>query len=123
MAVGWNIESLLTAGQTGALASVFDGELPQQGAYPAVEISDFSESEYCKDGEGAETFTVTVIAWGDYKSDLEDIIDAAKIDLIGAPKYINSSRIKGIRFEGRQPWLRDEEKRKWGRPADFQVLT
>lgn len=123
MAIGWHIETLLSAGSTSALTTeIYDGELPQQGTYPGVEISDFSDSEACKDGEGKETYTVTLIAWGDYKSDLDDIIDAAKVDLIGAPKYANGVQL-GIKFEGRQPWLRDEEKKKWGRPADFIVLT
>ena len=124
MAVGYAIERILSAGATGALTTeIYDGELPQQTTYPAVQIDDFSESEACKQGEGAEFFTVTIMAHGARKNDLEAIIDAAKADLINYAGTIGETDIRGIKFQGRQPWFRDKDTRLWVRPADFLVST
>lgn len=122
MAVGYAIERILVAGTTAGLTSeIYDGELPQPATYPAIQISDFSESEGCKDGEGAEYFTVTVMAHGTTKNALEAIIDAAKVDLINYVGVIGETTIRGIKFNGRQPWFKDKDTRLWVRPADFLV--
>lgn len=124
MAVGYAIERILVAGTTNALTPrIYDGELPQQTTYPAVQIEDFSESEACKSGEGAEFFTVTIMAHGPRKNALEAIIDAAKVDLINYAGTIGETDIRGIKFQGRQPWFKDKDTQLWVRPADFLVST
>jgi hypothetical protein len=122
MAVGYAIERILSAGTVSALTTqIYDGQLPQQATYPAVQIDDFSESEACKEGEGSEFFTVTIMAHGERKNALEAIIDAAKTDLINYVGDIGETTIKGIRFNGRGPWFKDKETQLWVRPADFLV--
>lgn len=123
MAIGWHIESILSAGTAGAITSeIYDGVIPQQGTYPAIQIDDFSNSEDSKDHCGPEYYTVTVMIWGDYKKTCDDIADACKVDLVGSRKIVNGTYISGIKFTGRQPWIRDKETKKWGRPLEFQVF-
>lgn len=124
MAVGGVIESILSAGTTaGITTEIYDGELPQQVSYPAVMIDDFSDSEACKDGPGPEIYTVTVSVYADTKKLCDAIITAAKTDLVGTAITANGHDISGIKFIGRQPWLKDKETRKWQRPADFEVFV
>lgn len=122
--VGHIVERILAQGTVTALTTeIYSGKLPVQVTYPAIEIDEFSSSEACKDGEGAEFFTVTLMIWGDYKSDLDDIADACKIDLINYRNMMVHPEVKGIRFEGRQPWVWDKDIKKWLRPIDFQIST
>lgn len=123
MAVGYAVERILTAGTTNALCSaVYDGELPQQVTYPAIAIDDFSESEECKDGEGQEYFTVTINIYGQYKSDLEAIVEKVKTDLIGYRGKSGGVLINGVKYEGRLPWFKDKETQIWARPIEFQII-
>lgn len=122
MAVEWSIQHILKQGSTRIETdNIVVGELGQQGSYPGVQIDSFSTSESGKCGEVAEEYTVTVIAWADRRYTCEQIIKAAKTDLIKKDALVNGSDINGIQYEGRGPWLRDKEKRLWGRPADFRV--
>lgn len=124
MAVSGAVHSILSAGSAaGITTQIYDGELPQQVTYPAVVIDDFSDSEACKDGAGPEMYTVTISAFGDTKKLCDSIIDAAKTDLIGTATDVYGHDISGIRFIGRQPWLKDKDTRKWQRPADFEVFV
>jgi len=123
MAVGYAVEQILTAGTTNSLCSeIYDGELPQQGEWPAIAIDDFSESEACKDGEAQEHFNVTITIYGDYKSDLEDIVKKVKSDLIGYRGKSGGVLINGVRYEGRLPWFKDKESQKWARPIEFKII-
>lgn len=122
MAIGHAVERILMQGATYALTNqIYSGKLPQQTTYPAIEIDDFSDSEACKDGEGRETFFVTVMVWGDYKAEIDDIVDLVKSDLINYRNSIVNTNIKGVRFDGRQPWVWNKDIKKWLRPAEFQI--
>ena len=124
MAIGYGIETLLSAGNTAGLTTeIYDGKLPQQGNYPAVQITDFSTSIPCKEGEAGEDFTVTTIVWATTKYECDQILDAIKSDLIRAKLHASFIKIRDISFQGRGPWLRDDEKKYWGRPGDFKVMV
>lgn len=123
MAVEWSIVEILMQSDVAQYTSdrISSGNLRQQGTYPAVQVDSFSDSINGKCGEVAEEFTVTVIAWADRRYTCEQIINAAKTALIQKDALVTGSDINGIEFESRGPWLRDDEKRYWGRPADFRV--
>lgn len=125
MAISGVIQGILAAGTTNGITSrIYDGELPQQVTYPAVQIDDFSSSEACKSGAGPELYTVTVMAYGDTKKICDSIVDAAQVDLIGSKLHTQGlRRITGIKFIGRQGWFKDKDTRMWARPADFQVFV
>lgn len=120
--VGHAVERILIKGTTyGLTTEIYSGKIPQQATYPAIEIDDFSSSEACKDGEGREYYTVTLLIWGDYKADLDDIADACKMDLINFRSSVVNTDIKGVRFDGRQPWIWNKDIKKWLRPIEFQI--
>lgn len=123
MAVGYAIQTILSAGTTAELVSeICNGKLFQQGKYPAIQIDDFSTSIACKDGEGAEEFTVTVIIWANQKYLCDQIANAVKIDLINKSLSLPEVMVRNILFVGRGPWIRDEEKQLWSRPIEFSVM-
>lgn len=122
MALGYAIHQILTAGTTDALVKdIRVGNLKERELYPVVQINDFSTPEHCKDGY-SEAYTLTVITWAATQKECESVSAAVIADVHGlAANTYSGVDILWSRFDLRGPWLRDETKKYWGRPIDFEI--
>lgn len=125
MGMGYAIHQLLTNGQTGGqVTGIRVGDLKQQELYPVVQVNDFSIVDNCKDDHFREVYTVTVIPWAAKQWKSEEIAKAIRDDLARInPGTYNGLSIQHSMFVSRGPWLRDETKKYWGRPLDFDFAV